>query len=69
MAKGVQKNVNIKTDGLTRDEILSAIRMHNTACQKATAMIFVQYGEDGLSDLRKGLAQVEEATRGLPEVE
>jgi hypothetical protein len=61
MAKGEQKNVNIKTDGLTRDEILTRIRMHNSASQKALAMCWAQHGEEGLDELRAGLSDVETA--------
>lgn len=62
-AKGPRK-VNVKTEGLTSDEILEVIHSHVSACQKATAMLWAQYGEsEEVTDLRDSLQRAEKAAR------
>jgi hypothetical protein len=64
MAKGETKRVNIKTEGKSRDEIMASIEMHLAACQRATAMVWTMFGDEGLEGLREGLAQASDAVNG-----
>lgn len=58
------RKVNIKTEGLSREEILTVIHSHVTACQKATAMLWAQYGEgEDVDTLRESLQGAERASR------
>ena len=58
------RKVNIKTEGLSREEILTVIHSHVMACQKATAMLWAQYGEgEDVDALRESLHGAEMASR------
>jgi hypothetical protein len=65
-----QRKVNIKTDGLTKEDILTVIHSHVLACQKATAILWAMGDSRETTDesqplyeLRDALTEAEKASR------
>jgi hypothetical protein len=58
------RKVNIKTDGLSKEEILTVVHSHVVACQKAVAMLWASHGEgEDVNALRDALQGAERASR------
>ena len=58
------RKVSIKTEGMSKEEILTVIHTHVIACQKAVAMLWASHGEgEDVNALRDALQGAERASR------